>query len=77
MTYPDHVHRLFNFRAATRQPLSRLVAIVVIALLSLGHGPRSSPVSPPFSRTVLRTFSFKRAFPPTQNITGNTASEAR
>jgi hypothetical protein len=36
MTYPDQVHRLLNFRAATRQqPLSPLAAIVVIALLSL------------------------------------------
>jgi hypothetical protein len=38
MTYPDHVHRL-NFRAAI-QLLSPLAADVVIALLSLGLGPR-------------------------------------
>lgn len=37
MAYPHDVHRLLNFRAATRQqPLGPLAAIVVIALLSLG-----------------------------------------
>jgi hypothetical protein len=35
MTYPDHVHRLLNFRASA-QLLSPLAANVVIALLSLG-----------------------------------------